>query len=74
MNAWWEPLDMVLPVTREQASWQAEIDTFDLSGPAGPGEPVLRAGDHRTLNPRSVCVLRSPRPGEIRPAALDQHL
>ncbi len=74
VNAWWEPLDMVLPVTREQASWQAEIDTFDLSGPAGPGEPVLRAGDHRTLNPRSVCVLRSPRPGEIRPAALDQHL
>jgi glycogen operon protein len=27
VNAWWEPLDFVLPATRAQASWQVEIDT-----------------------------------------------
>jgi isoamylase len=27
VNAWWEPLDFVLPATRPQARWQAEIDT-----------------------------------------------
>ncbi|HJY95775.1 MAG TPA: glycogen debranching protein GlgX, partial [Streptosporangiaceae bacterium] len=34
VNAWWEPLDFVLPVTRAQASWRIDVDTYD---PAAPG-------------------------------------
>jgi glycogen operon protein len=66
VNAWWEPLDFVLPETRPQAGWQAEVDTFSpgaldpgtLAGPAVAG----RAGDKLAVGPRSVVVLRSPRP------------
>ncbi len=66
VNAWWEPLDFVLPETRPAAGWQAEVDTFapgaldpgTLAGPAVAG----RAGDKLAVGPRSVVVLRSPRP------------
>ncbi len=68
VNAWWEPLDFVLPDTRPQAGWQAELDTF---GPDGVGAGTLagpavagRSGDKLTVGPRSVVVLRSPRPGD----------
>ena len=58
VNAWWEPLDFVLPVTREQASWRIDVDTYD---PAAPGSwPRLR-GDHVTVGPRSIVVLSDPR-------------
>jgi glycogen operon protein len=66
VNAWWEELDFVLPDTRPQAGWHAEVDTFGpgtldpgtLAGPAVAG----RAGDKLAVGPRSVMVLRSPRP------------
>ena len=29
VNAWWEPLDFVLPATRENAGWRLEVDTYD---------------------------------------------
>jgi len=63
VNAWWEPLDFVLPATRPQAGWQVEIDTYDPAPPAGvptssTGEH--KAGDHLTAGPRSVVLLRSP--------------
>jgi isoamylase len=57
VNAWWEPLDFVLPATRPQAGWRVEIDTYDPG--AAPEE--RKAGDTVTARPRSVVVLRSPR-------------
>ena len=61
VNAWWEPLDFVLPVTREQASWRIDVDTYD---PAVPGRSTVApqgAGDHVTVGPRSIVVLSDPR-------------
>jgi len=67
VNAWWEALDWVLPGTRPQAQWQAEIDTYDLTSPAGSAAAGsaahCEAGDKVTVGPRSVMVLRSPRSG-----------
>ena len=40
VNAWWEPLDFVLPATREQASWRIDVDTYD---PAAPGSSTVAA-------------------------------
>jgi isoamylase len=68
VNAWWEAIDFVLPDTRPGAGWHAEVDTFTpgaldpgtLAGPAVAG----RAGDKLAVGPRSVFVLRSPRPRE----------
>src|SRR5208283_5454541 len=61
VNAWWEPLDFVLPVTRPQAAWQAEIDTFDPAVPGGSVAAARAAGDHVTVGPRSIVVLSDPR-------------
>jgi isoamylase len=62
VNAWWEPLDFVLPDTRPQAAWRAEIDTYDLF--PQPGVPEERQpGGTVTVRPRSVVVLRSGYPG-----------
>jgi glycogen operon protein len=58
VNAWWEPLDFVIPSTRPQQRWRTEFDTFDPgrpARPAGPVEPV--AGASITVGPRSIVVL-----------------
>jgi len=57
VNAWWEPLEFVLPATRPQARWRAEIDSWDLVAPAA-GE--RGAGDSITVGPRAVVVLLNP--------------
>ncbi|MGI8449540.1 MAG: glycogen debranching protein GlgX [Streptosporangiaceae bacterium] len=72
VNAWWEALDFVLPDTRPEAGWHAEVDTFG-PGALDPGTlagPVVagRAGDKLTVGPRSIVVLRSPRPAGDQPA------
>ena len=56
VNAWWEPLDFVLPATRAQAAWQVEIDSYD------PTRSVAgrHAGDRLTVSPRSIVALSSP--------------
>jgi isoamylase len=59
VNAWWEPLDFVLPPTRADASWRAEIDTYDPASPAATASH--RAGDRVTVRPRSIVVLSDPR-------------
>jgi isoamylase len=65
VNAWWEPLDFVLPATRPQARWQVELDTHDLVAQSAP-PPTGRApsdrvaGDPINVAPRSVVVLKSP--------------
>ena len=64
VNAWWEPLDFVLPATRARAAWQAEIDTYDPASPTGAGTAYHRAADSVTVGPRSVVVLSDPRPSE----------
>ena len=60
VNAWWEPLDFVLPATRPQAGWQVEIDTYELASPSGQAAAQRGAGDQITVGPRSVAVLKSP--------------
>ncbi len=57
INAWWEPLDFTLPVTRTGARWHAEIDTYDPA--AAAAAPRRRVGDHVTVGPRSVMVLQA---------------
>ncbi len=57
-NAWWEPLDFVIPPSRPGQTWYGEIDTFEPDQPSASG-PLL-AGDKVTVGPRSVVVLRGP--------------
>jgi isoamylase len=59
VNAWWQPLDFVVPPARPHQLWQADIDTYALT-PSGPEKP-RSAGDTVTVGPRSVVVLRGPR-------------
>jgi glycogen operon protein len=59
VNSWWEPLDFVLPEARTQARWRVEIDSYDPASPAGTAAADRGAGDHITVGPRSVAVLRS---------------
>jgi glycogen operon protein len=60
VNAWWEPLEFVIPVTREQAAWNAEIDTYDLAMPGSSVAAPRGTGDHVTVSPRSIVVLSDP--------------
>jgi isoamylase len=56
VNSWWEPLGFVLPATRVDAEWQAEIDSYD---PATPAAALKKcAGEIVTVGPRSALVLR----------------
>jgi isoamylase len=59
-NAWWEPLDFVIPAIRAAPTWQAEIDSYDPSATAAT--PEHHTGDRVPVGPRSVKVLRGPRP------------
>jgi glycogen operon protein len=61
VNAWWEPLEFVLPRTRERAAWHVEVDTYDLTPPAGSAAAVRDAGEGVALGPRSLAVLCNPR-------------
>ena len=56
VNAWWEPLDFVLPVTRPSAAWSVEMDTYDSASATGSGTSG-GAGEHVTVRPRSIVVL-----------------
>src|SRR5262245_52371496 len=58
VNSWWERLDFKLPTTRPGQRWGVEIDTFD---PTATGDE-LRADDVCSVGPRSLVVLRGPRP------------
>ena len=60
VNSWWEPLGFTLPSTRPGAQWHAEIDSYD---PAAPAQAAVHSvGEQVTAGPRSVVVLRAPRP------------
>jgi isoamylase len=72
VSAWWEPLAFTIPVARAGQpgptrptgqpglTWHAEIDSYDPARPAAAA--ALRTGDQLTVPPRSIVVLRSPRP------------
>ena len=60
VNAWWEPLEFVLPVTRENAAWRLEVDTYNPAA-TGSSAPAQAAGQRRAVGPRSVVVLSDPR-------------
>ena len=61
VNSWWEPLEFVLPATREQASWRTDVDTYDPAAPGSAAAAPRGAGDHVTVNPRSIVALSDPR-------------
>jgi isoamylase len=56
VNAWWEPLDFVVPATRDNQTWHPVIDTYEPTGIAAPTE--VATGGRRTVRPRSIVVLR----------------
>jgi isoamylase len=58
-NAWWEPLDFIVPGVRHGQTWQAELDTYDP--PSAAMAPQRQAGDRITVGSRSVIVLRGSR-------------
>ena len=62
INAWWEPLEFVIPPTRDGQSWQPALDSYDLTpeGPDGKAAPQ-QAGDRVMAGPRSVRALRGLR-------------
>src|SRR6202034_3599716 len=61
VNAWGEPLEFVLPTTREGGAGQVEVDAYGLTAPAGSAAAVRDAGDLVAVRPRSLVVLCSPR-------------
>jgi glycogen operon protein len=64
VNSWWEPLGFTLPATRPRAQWHIEIDTYDPAAPRGTATAAADGdGDGSiTVGPRSVVVLKNPRP------------
>jgi glycogen operon protein len=56
VNAWWEPLDFVIPPVRDGLTWRTEIDSYDLAATAAASS--LKPGDSVSVGPRSVVVLR----------------
>jgi glycogen operon protein len=65
VNSWWEPLGFSPPATRPQAQWHIEIDTHDPAAPDDAATFSVDAGGHITVGPRSVVVLKNPRPPDI---------
>jgi glycogen operon protein len=60
VNAWWEPMEFVIPETLSRQLWLAEIDSYDPAAPAAAAQ--RHPGDRVTLGPRSMSVLRASRP------------
>jgi glycogen operon protein len=64
VNAWWEPLEVVIPDTGAAREWRTALDTFsgqvvdDAPGPMGPDATArLSAGERRSVGARSLVVL-----------------
>jgi isoamylase len=56
VNAWWEPLDFVIPPVRDGLTWRTEVDSYDPA--AAAAALSQQAGDKVSVGPRSVTVLR----------------
>ena len=53
-NAWWEPLEFVVPATRAGQVWERVVDTYEPSAAA----ELYAVSDGVTVHPRSVVVLQ----------------
>jgi isoamylase len=62
VNAWWEPVTFTIPPVRESAqTWFIELDSYDPA--VSPAREFPRhTGDQVVARPRSLSVLRAPRP------------
>jgi glycogen operon protein len=56
LNAWWEPLDFVIPASLRDLAWQLEVDT---NTPGTTGR-TIDSSAAVTLIGRSLVLLRSP--------------
>ena len=63
VNAWWEPLDFVLPVTRPHTAWQTAINTYDPGAAASSAAGPWATGERVTVGPRSITGAHRPAPG-----------
>ena len=63
VNGWWEPLQFVVPDVGHARDWRVELDTYEPAPPSAPA--ALATGDHVTLGPQSITVLRSPTPRDV---------
>jgi glycogen operon protein len=62
VNAYWEPVGFTLPAVRDTPqSWFVELDSFD-SAVSSAREFPRHTHDLVVVRPRSVTVLRAPRP------------
>jgi len=61
VNAREEPLEFVLPATRDRAAWRIELTTDDPAVPGSTAAAGWEAGVTITVSPRSIVVL-SDRP------------
>ena len=59
VNAWWQPLEFAVPATEPGETWDPEIDTYVPQAVTAPAK--LAAGDHLTVRPRSIVLLRGHR-------------
>jgi glycogen operon protein len=62
VNSYWESVGFTLPQVRlEQQTWFAELDSYDPSVTTGKAFPK-RTSDAVLTGPRSIRIMRSPRP------------
>jgi glycogen operon protein len=62
VNAWWEPVTFTIPAVRETTqTWFIELDSYDPAVSAAREFP-RHTGDQVVARPRSLSVLRAPRP------------
>jgi glycogen operon protein len=62
--------DFLVPSIRADQTWHLEIDTYGPSSVRLPTEST--GGDHITVQPRSIVVLRGATPGAAAPFATRQ--
>jgi isoamylase len=62
VNAWWEPVTFTIPPVRKATqTWFIELDSYDPA--VSPAREFPRhTGDQVVARPRSLSVLRAPRP------------
>ena len=58
VNAWWEPLDFIVPITRPQATWHLELDTYDPTAPANSVVGGRCACEPIAVGAHSIVVLK----------------
>jgi glycogen operon protein len=60
INAWWEPLDIVVPAVGEASTWHVALDTADPDAGLPGHERTYAPGTPVPVAPRSMLVLLGP--------------